>query len=127
MVPSEVRMGCIAGTASRAKKSQRQKGSGRGGKRSRQSQAAAQRAREAAIARAVRGAWVKDFGEGNGERDYAPGYTQLLEGDLVFGDPDSDPDSRALQALLQDAQAIHALILLGDGDAGPANANEEAA
>lgn len=91
-----------------------------------EAQAAAQRAREAAIAKAVRGAWVKDFGEGNGERDYAPGYAQLLEGDLVFGDPDSDPHSRALHALLQDAQAIQDLILLGEGDTSPADASEEA-
>lgn len=91
-----------------------------------EAQAAAQRAREAAIVKAVRGAWVKGFGEGNGERDYAPGYAQLLEGDLIFGDPDSDPDSRALRALLQDAQAIQSLILLSDTNASPANANEEA-
>lgn len=92
-----------------------------------EAQAAAQRAREAAIAKAVRGKWVSDFGRGVGERDYAPGYAQLLEGDLVFGDPDTDPDSRALHALLQDAQAIHALIMLGDSDTPPANASEEAA
>ena len=78
-------------------------------------------------AKAVRGKWVSESGQGVGERDYAPGYAQLLEGDLIFGDPDTDPDSRALHALLQDAQAIHGLILLGDGDASPANASEEAA
>ena len=81
----------------------------------------------AALAKRARAAWVKDFGEGRGERDYAPGYAQLLEGDLVFGDPDTDPDSRALRALLQDAQAIHGLIMLGDGDPIPANASQEAA
>jgi exodeoxyribonuclease V gamma subunit len=90
-------------------------------------EAAAQQSREAAIAKAVRGKWVSESGQGVGERDYAPGYAQLLEGDLIFGDPDTDPDSRALHALLQDAQAIHGLILLGDGDASPANASEEAA
>ena len=85
--------------------------------------AAAGWAREAA----VRGVWVRGFGDSNGERDYAPGYTQLLEGDLVFGDPDSDPDSRALHALLQDAQAIQDLILLGGSDPSPADASEDAA
>ena len=89
--------------------------------------AAAGWAREAAIAAAVRGVWVRGFGDSNGERDYAPGYTQLLEGDLVFGDPDSDPDSRALHALLQDAQAIQDLILLGGSDPSPADASEDAA
>lgn len=68
---------------------------------------------ESAVAQAVRGKWVKDFGDSSGERDYAPGYAQLLEGDLIFGDPETDPDSRALQALLQDAQKLRALILLG--------------
>ncbi len=92
-----------------------------------EAQAAAQRAREAAIAKAVRNAWVKEHGEYEGERDYAPGYAQLLESDLVFGDPDSDPDNRALHALLQDAQAIQDLILLGESDTSPANASEEAA
>lgn len=92
-----------------------------------EAQAAAQRAREAAIAKAVRSAWVKEHGEYEGERDYAPGYAQLLEGDLVFGDPDSDPDNRALHALLQDAQAIQDLILLGESGPNPANASEEAA
>ncbi len=89
--------------------------------------AAARRAREAAIAKAVRSEWIKEHGEYAGERDNAPGYTQLLEGDLVFGDPDTDPGSRALHALLQDAQAINALILPGDGAAGPAHASEDAA
>ncbi|MBN8716731.1 MAG: exodeoxyribonuclease V subunit gamma [Stenotrophomonas sp.] len=88
---------------------------------------AAQRSREAAIAKAVRGEWVSEPGQSVGERDYAPGYAQLLEGDLVFGDPDTDPDGRALRALLQDAQAIHTLIMLGDSDTPPAAASEEAA
>ena len=88
---------------------------------------AAQKAQEAAIAKAVRGVWVKEFGEGNGERDYAPGYAQLLEGDLIFGDPETDPENRALSALLQDAQMINALILLGCGDITVASASEEAA
>ena len=92
-----------------------------------EAEAAAQQSREAAIARAVRGKWVSDSGQGVGERDYAPGYAQLLEGDLVFGDPDTDPDGRALRALLQDAQAVHALLMLGDGDPRPADASEEAA
>ncbi|WP_330946448.1 exodeoxyribonuclease V subunit gamma [Thermomonas sp. LB-4] len=92
-----------------------------------EAEAAAQQSREAAIARAVRGKWVSDSGQGVGERDYAPGYAHLLEGDLVFGDPDTDPDGRALRALLQDAQAVHALLMLGDGDPRPADASEEAA
>lgn len=68
---------------------------------------------ESAIAKAVRGAWVKDTGEFDGERDYAPGYAQLLERDLVFGEPETDVDSRALWALVRDAQQINALIMLG--------------
>lgn len=84
-------------------------------------------AREAAIAKAVRGEWIKDFGEGKGERDYAPGYAQLLEGDLIFGDSDTDPDSRALHALLQDAQQINALIQLDGVDASSVDASTEAA
>lgn len=68
---------------------------------------------EAAIANAVRDAWVRDFGEFAGERDYAPGHARLLEGDLVFGDPETDVDSRALRALVQDARQVNALIMLG--------------
>ncbi len=60
-----------------------------------------------------------------GERDYAPGYTQLLEGDLIFGDPDTDPDSHALHALLQDAQQINALIQLGGVTAPDQETNTE--
>lgn len=81
---------------------------------------------QADIAKAVRGAWAKDHDGGVGERDYAPGYTQLLEGDLIFGDPDTDPDSRALHALLQDAQQINALIQLGGVDVPDADASTEA-
>ena len=82
----------------------------------------------AALAKRARAAWVKDTGEGRGERDYAPGYAQLLEGDLVFGDPDTDPDSRArARCVGTRAQAIHGLIMLGDGDPIPANASQEAA
>lgn len=79
---------------------------------------------EAAIAKAVRAVWVRDFGDGVGERDYRPGYARLLEADLVFGDPETDPDGRALRALLAEAQQLHALILLGDGATG-ADTHEE--
>lgn len=82
---------------------------------------------EAAIAKAARGEWVKEHGDYDGERDYAPGYAQLLEGDLVFGDPETDPDSRALHALLQDARTINALILLGDSTATTSRCSEDAA
>ena len=87
---------------------------------------------ETAMSGAVRGAWVTDFGPFDGERDYAPGYTRLLEGDMVFGDPDTDADGHALQALLEDARKIHALILMGDAasaDAAgtPAGGQEDAA
>jgi exodeoxyribonuclease V gamma subunit len=61
----------------------------------------------------VRSAWVRDFGEFAGERDYAPGYAWLLEGDLVFGDPQTDADNHALRALVQDAQQLDALIMPG--------------
>ncbi|MDE2408015.1 MAG: exodeoxyribonuclease V subunit gamma [Xanthomonadaceae bacterium] len=81
--------------------------------------AALQKEPQADSAKAVRDAWVKTHDGGVGERDYAPGYTRLLEGDLIFGDPDTDPDSRALHALRQDARQINALIQL-DGDANAA-------
>ncbi|WP_256646630.1 exodeoxyribonuclease V subunit gamma [Thermomonas paludicola] len=92
-----------------------------------EAEAAAKRARGAAIAKAVRGKWVSESGQGVGERDYAPGYAQLLEGDLIFGDPDTDPDSRALHALLQDAQQINALIQLDGVDAPGVDASTEVA
>jgi hypothetical protein len=66
-----------------------------------------------AIAKAVRDVWVKDSVEFDGERDYAPGFAHLLERDLVFGEPETDVDSRALWALLRDAQQINELIMLG--------------
>lgn len=87
---------------------------------------ALQKEQQADSAKAVRDAWVKTHDGGVGERDYAPGYTQLLEGDLIFGDPDTDPDSRALHALLQDAQQINALIQLGGVDVPDADASTEA-
>jgi hypothetical protein len=92
-----------------------------------EAEAAAKQAQEAAIAKAVRVKWVSESGEGTGERDYAPGYAQLLEGDLIFGDPETDPDSHALRALLQDAQQINTLILLGDVAATVANTSKESA
>lgn len=75
-------------------------------------------------ARAARKVWVRDFGDGKGERDYPPGYARLLEGDLVFGDPDSDPGNRALHALIEDAQALEQLILLDQVDVTRAVAGE---
>ncbi len=75
---------------------------------------AAQPALAASIAKAVANVWVAEYGDATGERDYAPGYAQLLEGDLVFGDPETDPDRRALRALIEESHAINALILLGD-------------
>jgi exodeoxyribonuclease V gamma subunit len=86
------------------------------------------RPEDTAVANAVRGAWVRDFGEFAGERDYAPGHTWLLEGDLVFGDPQTDPGSHALRALVQDARQVDALIMLGGAvtDASP-DAQEQTA
>lgn len=60
----------------------------------------------------ARGAWVADYGNGTGERDYAPGYARLLEGALRFGDIESDPEFVALKALLKEALALEALIQL---------------
>lgn len=83
---------------------------------------------EDAIASAVRDVWVRDFGEFAGERDYAPGHARLLEGDLVFGDPETDVDSRALHALVQDARLVNELIMLDAAAAdADANAQEESA
>jgi exodeoxyribonuclease V gamma subunit len=83
---------------------------------------------EVAIAKAVRDVWVKDSVEFDGERDYAPGFTHLLERDLVFGEPETDVDSRALWALLRDAQQINELIMLGgavERDATSVNAGAQ--
>ncbi|MCX7562039.1 exodeoxyribonuclease V subunit gamma [Xanthomonadaceae bacterium XH05] len=66
---------------------------------------------EDAIAKDVRDAWAKDRG-GTGERDYAPGYAAMLEGDLVFGDADSDTEGKALAALVHEARTINELIRL---------------
>lgn len=71
----------------------------------------------ATLAAAVRPVWVMEYGGGCGERDRPPGYARLLEGDLQFGDPESDPDGAALQGLLDVAQRIHALIMLGERSA----------
>jgi len=72
---------------------------------------------DAAIASAVRGTWVREFGEYEGERDYAPGYARLLEGNLVFGDPETDAGGHALDALVRDARLVNALIMLGEANA----------
>ena len=78
---------------------------------------AAVSASEAVMARTINQAWVRDSGETPGERDYAPGFTRLLEGELRFGDADGDPDALALNALHRDAHTLQALLLLGDADA----------
>lgn len=67
----------------------------------------------AAVAKDVAGVWVAEFGEHDGERDFAPGFARLLEGELIFGDPEADPGNRVLHALLRDAEQVNALILLG--------------
>ena len=67
----------------------------------------------AEIAKSVGSVWTRDFGDIPGERDYAPGYSRLLEGDLRFGDSESDPGSHALHALFRDAEALDALLQLG--------------
>ena len=56
---------------------------------------------------------MRDFGDTPGERDREPGYAWLLEGDLLFGDPEADPDDRALNALLEDSRQVEELILMG--------------
>ena len=63
------------------------------------------------IAKAARERWVAAFG-GGGERMQAPGYARLLEGDLLFGHPETDPGDSALQSLLDQARRIHDLIHL---------------
>ena len=65
-----------------------------------------------AIIKDVDKAWVRDFGDTPGERDREPGYASLLEGNLLFGDPETDPDDRALGALLTDARQVENLILM---------------
>lgn len=97
--------------------------------------AAAQAAENAdldAIAEDVRKLWVKSYGDGTGERDHAPGYARLLEGALVFGDHEADPECAALRALQRDARAVLALITLeadagGDDEGLAAHARGEAA
>lgn len=80
----------------------------------------------AAILSAVSTAWASDFG--SGERDYAPGYTRMLEGEMRFGDPQTDPDGQALQALMRDAHKINELILLQTpAPESPEDASEAAA
>ncbi|MEO8748540.1 MAG: hypothetical protein ABI379_12915, partial [Rhodanobacter sp.] len=49
--------------------------------------------------------WVSSHDDGVGERDYAPGYSQLLAGDVDFAD--GTPELVALHAL---AQQLHACI-----------------
>lgn len=79
-----------------------------------------------AILSAVSTAWASDFG--SGERDYAPGYTRMLEGEMRFGDPQTDPNGQALQALMRDAHKINELILLQTpAPESPEDASEAAA
>ena len=66
-------------------------------------------------AHAIRGTWIATYKDAQGERDYAPGYARLLEGDLVFGDAESDPDMTALEQLLAAATAIDRLLDLTEG------------
>lgn len=70
-----------------------------------------------AIAARISSRWVQEHGDGVGERDYAPGYAAVLEGDLRFGDPQTDPETRALQSLLDSAIRVNALILLDERQA----------
>lgn len=69
------------------------------------------------VAGEVAKVWSVDHGDAKGERDYAPGYARLLEGDLVFGDRERDPGGAALRALIADAERVQALIMLDGGDA----------
>lgn len=78
----------------------------------------------AAAAKEVAKTWRGDFQ--TGERDQEPGYARWLEGELVFGDPATDPDHAALRSLLEDTLRIEALIRLGDA-ATPACSGEDAA
>ncbi len=66
----------------------------------------------AEIAKKIRSKWASDDDHANGERDYSPGYARMLEGDLIFGDVETDPDQHALNALLADARQVERLILL---------------
>ena len=77
------------------------------------------------IAIGANGMWAKKSGgDSRGERDYAPGYARLLEGELEFGDPDSDPDARGLDGLREDAQWINTLIMLGSSTNGRGDADQ---
>ena len=71
------------------------------------------------LAAAARTQWAGSHGGAIGERDYAPGYARLLEGDLVFGDADTDPRGQALAVLLEDAEQLAALLTLPDAGALP--------
>ncbi len=64
-----------------------------------------------AMGNAARNAWQGGFGS-TGERDYAPGYARLLEGDFVFGDRTMDPDGKALGMLFEDARLLNELMLM---------------
>jgi exodeoxyribonuclease V gamma subunit len=64
------------------------------------------------LRRKVTAAWAPQGGDRSGERDYAPGYTAMLAGELEFGDDDSDPDGARLDALLATAERLTALMTL---------------
>lgn len=68
------------------------------------------------VAGKIAGRWAGGSDGHSGERDYAPGYAAFLEGDLMFGDPHSDPRGAALKSLLDTAHRINALILLDAGN-----------
>jgi exodeoxyribonuclease V gamma subunit len=62
---------------------------------------------------ASRAKWLTQQLDSPGERDYAPGYALLLEGDLVFGDSESDPEATALKQLMEDCMRLDAVLSLG--------------
>jgi len=131
------RAGWSALQALHPKPPRRPKGKGKGGARSDQNDAdnlpsaedipEDQRLRmeRAAVVKVASGAWVAANENYVGERDQAPGYARLLEGDLQFGNPDTDQEGQALVGLLESARRINELILMGDLPAGPSASPEE--
>jgi exodeoxyribonuclease V gamma subunit len=66
-------------------------------------------------AHGVGGTWIADHQGGTGERDYSPGYAQLLAGDIEFAD-----DTPELAALASAARQLKAWITLDPAPAVPA-------
>lgn len=62
------------------------------------------------LAKAIGSTWASHDGRYSGERDYAPGYAALLEGDMVFGDAESDPQSAALHSLLRQVETLERVL-----------------